>query len=152
MMLRTAALLGIFACQAFAAQIAPPQDLPAAIQRQVAARETLKTQAEEGYGALRKWYEASLDTIRLDAANKANLDLVLATDAERGRMERDLTPEESAALPKLLRDLRAKYDQVRLQRQTQYKAALTASLREYMITMEGLEKSLTRKLDVEAAV
>jgi hypothetical protein len=152
MMLRTVALLGIFAFQTVAAQLGPPQDLPAAIQRQIAARETLKTQAEEGYEALRKWYEASLDAIRLDAANKADLDLVLATDAERGRMERDLTPEESAALPKLLRDLRTKYDQGRVQRQTQYKAALIASLREYKISLEALEKSLTRKLDVDAAV
>jgi hypothetical protein len=151
MILRTVALLALFASQALA-QVAPPQDLPAAIQRQVAARETLKTQAEEGQAALRKWYESSLDAIRIDAASKANLDMVLAVDAERGRMDRDLSAEESAALPKILRDIRIKYDQARLQRMTQFKAALTASLREYMITLDALEKSLTRKLDVEGAV
>src|SRR3954447_20087746 len=105
MMLRTAALLGIFALQSFAAEPAPPQDLPAAIPRHVAARETPKTQAEEGQATLRKWYESSLGAVRVDAASKANLDLVLASDAERGRMDRDLTREETAALPKVLRDL-----------------------------------------------
>jgi hypothetical protein len=115
-MLRTVALLGILAWQAVAGPVPSPPDLPAAIQRQVAARETLKTQAEDGQAALRKWYEASLDAIRVDAAGKADLDTVLATDTERGRMDRDLTAAESAALPKVLRDLRVRYDQARLAR------------------------------------
>jgi hypothetical protein len=145
-------LVGFFSLQAPAAPLPAPPDLPAAIQRQAAARETLTAQAEDGLAALRKWYEASLDAVRADAANKANLDAVLATDAERGRMDRNLTAEELAALPKLLRDLRGRYDQARLQRVTQHKSALIASLREYMVTLDGLEKSLTRKLDIEGAV
>jgi hypothetical protein len=135
-----------------AAPPAPPEDLPAAIQRQVAARETLKAQAEEAQAALRKWYEGALDLLKKDSATKGDLDAVIATDTERGRMERDLTPEEKAALPKLLRDVRGQYDQARAQQADRQKAAVGASLREYMATLEGLEKRFTQKLDLDAAI
>ncbi|HEV7401886.1 MAG TPA: SUMF1/EgtB/PvdO family nonheme iron enzyme [Chthoniobacteraceae bacterium] len=146
------ALTLTFALSAQAATPAPAGDLPGAIQRQLAVRETLKKQADDAQATLSKWYEGALDVLKKDATGKGNLDAVVATDAERARKERDLTAEEKGALPRQLRDVRAQYDQARAQRATQQKAALTAAVREYAATLEALEINLTRKGELDSAL
>ena len=132
--------------------VAPPEDLPAAIQRQTAAREALSAQGVEAQAVLRKWYESALDAVRKDATGKGDLDTVLATDQEGERKDRDLTPEEKTKLPKVLRTVRDQYDLAFAQRTNQLKLNVLASIRGYIATLEVLEKDLTRKGSIEDAL
>jgi hypothetical protein len=129
-----------------------PEDLPAAVEQQAKAREALRSQAADAQGALQKWYHSALDAVKTNATAKGQLDDVLAVDAERERVERDLTPEEAGKLPPTLRTVRAQYDQARAQQSAQQRASVAASVRAYVATLEALEKRLTQKSDVPNAV
>jgi hypothetical protein len=124
----------------------------AAIQRQVASGEALRAQMLEAQDALRKWYGAALEAVKKDAMSRGQLDGVLAADQERDRLDRDLTPEEESKLPAVARTVRKQYDQAREKLAAQQKAAQTASLREYAVTLDTLEKRLTQKGDIDGAL
>ena len=135
-----------------APEAAAPPELTAAIQRQVAERETLQRQAADSNAALTKWYNAALDAVKKSAVSQGDLEGVLTLDEERDRTERELTPEEKAKLPPALRPVRAQFDQARLQRAVQQRAAQAASLKAYLVSLETLEKLLTQKLELEGAI
>ncbi|HEV7405398.1 MAG TPA: hypothetical protein VGO11_20815, partial [Chthoniobacteraceae bacterium] len=146
------ALLVFFTLAEHAIPQAPPEDLTTAIEQQVKAKEGLQARTAEAQAALQKWYHAALDAVKKNATAKGQLDDVLAVDAERERVERDLTPEEAGKLPPVVRGIRTQYDQARTQQKTQEKASLAASIRAYAATLESLEKRLTQKSDVPNAV
>jgi hypothetical protein len=135
-----------------AAPPAPPEDLPAAMQRHAAARETLQKQGAAPHAELRAWYEDALKVVKADAIRKGDQTSAAATDAERNRMDRDLTGLEKATLPKVVLAVREQYDQGRAEQAAQQKPALDALLREYLETLIGLEKRLVQKFDLEAAM
>ncbi|HEV7403040.1 MAG TPA: hypothetical protein VGO11_08950 [Chthoniobacteraceae bacterium] len=154
--LALAGLLSVFAQAAplptAAKTSPPPEDLPAAVRRQVESREAMRVKADEAQAALRAWYQGALDAVKKDAVGKGDLDGVVATDAERDRADRDLTEEEKNALPKLSRSVRDKYDEARRLQATQLKAATTASLQAYAAVLEGLEKRLTQQGKLDDAI
>jgi hypothetical protein len=90
--------------------------------------------------------------VKKDATGKGDLDGVIATDKERERMDRDLTADEKSQLPIALRAVRGQYDQARAQQAAQHNARIAASLHSYSATLEGLEKILTRKGDIDGAI
>ena len=145
-------LVGVFAHVVAIAQSPGPDSLAAATQRQNAARDVLAAEAADSQAVLQKWYHSALDALKKDVTGKGDLDGVLAIEAERGRMERDLTAEEKEKLSKLLRSVRDQYDQARAQRVADYKTKIAATLRTYQATLETLEKSLTQKSDIEGAI
>ncbi len=112
----TLAIAGLLSVLAQAAPSTPavktalPENLPAAVQRQIDSREAIEKKVEEGRTALRTWYQNALDAVKKDALAKGDLDGVVATDAERDRMDRDLTDAEKQALPKVSRGVRGQYD------------------------------------------
>ncbi len=130
----------------------PPETLPLAMQQQVAAQQGLSRQQSEANATLRKWYESALDAIRKDATGKGDLNSVLATDQERDRLDRDLTPEEKSKLSPPMRKVRDQYDQALVQTASQQKAKLAASLRAYITTLELLEKRFTQDSNIERAL
>lgn len=146
-------LVAMFALAAPSAESKrPPEDLQSAVDAQAAEREAIQTKAGEGAAALRKWYESALDALKKDAGSKGNLDGVIAAEAERGRMDRELTGDEMGKLPPTSLAVRKQFDQARANQAAQLQAALTASLRNYVATLEGLEKRLTQKEDIDGAL
>jgi hypothetical protein len=145
-------MLAFLAHAAAADPAAPPENLRAAMERQKAELAAVQAKSADGAAALRSWYEASLDAVKKDALGKGNLDGVLATDTERHRLDRDLTPEEKATLPPVLQQVRAQYDQARATMAAQQKTATAALLRTYVTTLEELEKRLTKQADIDGAI
>ncbi|HEV7401596.1 MAG TPA: hypothetical protein VGO11_01670 [Chthoniobacteraceae bacterium] len=131
---------------------APPENLPAAMSRQVEDVVALKQKTTDAAAALRKWYETSLDTLKKNALAKGDLDAVLAVDGERQRMERDLTEQEKAGLPPASLQVRNQFDQARATQAAQEKSATLVLLRGYVAALDGLEKRLTQKGDIDAAL
>jgi hypothetical protein len=148
------ALVGLLALlvHATAADPAPPENLPAAQSRQVEDVIALKKKTDDAAIALRKWYESALDVMKKNALAKGDLDAVLATDLERQRMSRDLTNQEKANLPLASLQVRNQFDQARVAQAAQEKTATAALLRGYVATLEALEKRVTQKGDIDAAL
>ncbi len=147
------ALTGLLALAGHAAPLpVAPETLPAAMSRQVEDVVALKKKTDDAAAALRKWYESSLDVMKKDAQARGDLETVLAAQTERGRMDRDLTDQEKASLPPASLQVRNQFDQARAAQVAQVKTANAALLRGYVATLEALEKRLTQKAEIDAAL
>ena len=134
------------------AEAAAPVDLPAAVEQQAAARAVIAKEFVGRAGLVKGWYVTALDALQQDATTRGDLDRVIEVKKERERADRPLTPEELTALAEPIRGLRLKYDQALATLANQQKMREAASIREYVGTLESLEKRLTQRSDVDSAL
>lgn len=134
------------------AKAADPAELPAAMEKQATARAAISTEFEGRLKLVKGWYTTSLDTLQQDATAKGNLDTLLGIKKERERAERALTAEEMAELKEPLLGLRGRYDQALETLATQQKAREATAVRDYVASLEALEKRITQRGDIDGAL
>ena len=127
-------------------------DLKMEIERQAAARAAVDAEFKGRMETLKKWYPTALDALEKEATARGNLEDVLAIKKERERMDRALTTEERLSLIDSIKAVRQKYEQGLATLATQQRTREIASIREYVQTLQALQKKLTTHGDIESAL
>ena len=135
-----------------AAQTPPPGELQTLMERHVAAQSAGKQEHSGRLAKVRSWYDAQLDTLQKEATAKGDLDSVLAIKKERERGDRRNSPEETRTLPAAVGALRAKFDQSLDQLAATQQTNELAAVREFAVALDGLQKRLTQKGDIDGAL
>lgn len=147
-------LVCLLATSARAAEPSPP--VPNAIEsaktQQAAAREAIGTEFKQRREAAQKWFTSQLGALETDYRAKGDLDAVLAVKKERERADLPLAQEERRTLPLALAALRTKYDAAISQIGEMQLAKEAQLLRAYLTSLDALQRQLTQKGDLEAAV
>lgn len=148
--LRWSLVLFLALTAALAAAWAGP--LETVLEKHQAALDALSTQRTEKVTALEKWYANALETVRKQAMDKGNLDLVLAVKTEAARTQTTLTAEEMKSMPAPLPAIRQQLEQARAGIVTWHQNAVRTLTRERSAALEALEKRLTQNGQIEEAL
>jgi hypothetical protein len=134
------------------AVVQAPAELQKAIEQHTAAMNGIAAEVKARTEAVKKWYPTALEALEKDAMARGDLDGVLAAKRERERIGRPLTPEEMATQPAAFRAVRQKYDAALEGLATQEKTRELTCVRDYVAALEGMQRRLTMRDEIAAAV
>jgi len=134
------------------AKAEPPATLQALKEKQAATKAATALDYSGRIAKTKDWYVTQLDVLQKDLTARGDLDGVLAAKTEKERMDRALSPDERRALPASVNALRGKYDQAIDQLAATQKVTELASVRDYATALDALQKRLTQKGDLDAAL
>ena len=130
----------------------PPADLKTLMDRRLVAHAAIAAERANRISEAKMAYTPILDNLQKDATTRGDLDAVLSVKTERDRLDRELTADEKKTLAVSMRAARARYDQAIARAAAVEKAAEIASLREYVATLDALQKRTTQSGDIDGAL
>jgi hypothetical protein len=130
-----------------------PPELKVSMDQYAGGQKAIAAQREQQLATARTAYMAALEKLQTEATSRGELDAALAVRAERDRAAANkLNAEEAKTLSPTALAYRQRYGQTAAQISAQSKAQETGLLRNYLASLDELQKRITMRGDLAGAL